>query len=89
MIVAKNSGKNIDHVNELLKYHNYEDRKLYVVIALSPSLNHNRYKRGLETCPQANLRQSGREYFFSFLFFPTRPSDEYDSAPSQKYSRPL
>ena len=22
-------------------------------------------------------------------FFPTRPSDEYDSAPSRKYSRPL
>ena len=24
-----------------------------------------------------------------FFFFPTRPSDEYDSASSQKYSRPL
>ena len=23
------------------------------------------------------------------LFFPTRPSDEFDSAPSRKYSRPL
>ena len=23
----------------------------------------NRYKRGLETCPQANLHQSGRDYF--------------------------
>ena len=23
------------------------------------------------------------------FFFPTRPSDEYDSAPSRKYSRPL
>ena len=36
---------------------------------------------------QANLAKSGREYFL--LFFPTRPSDEYDSAPSRKYSRPL
>ena len=26
---------------------------------------------------------------FFLHFFPTRPSDEYDSAPSQKYSRPL
>ena len=26
---------------------------------------------------------------FSSLFFPTRPSDEYDSAPSRKNSRPL
>ena len=24
-----------------------------------------------------------------FIFFPARPSDEYDSAPSRKYSRPL
>ena len=23
----------------------------------------NRYKRGLDTCPQANLHQSGRKYF--------------------------
>ena len=28
--------------------------------------NINRYKRGLETCPQANLYQSGREYFLLF-----------------------
>ena len=47
----------------------------------------NRYSRGLETCPQANLAKSGRKYFL--LFFPTRPSDEYDSAPSRKNSRPL
>ena len=47
----------------------------------------NLYKRGLETCPQANLHQSGREYCLNFS--PTRPSDEYDSAPSRKYSRPL
>ena len=47
----------------------------------------NRYKRGLETCQQANLHQSGRECFL--LFFPTPPSDEYGSAPSRKYSRPL
>ena len=26
---------------------------------------------------------------FSSPFFPTPPSDEYDSAPSRKYSRPL
>ena len=26
---------------------------------------------------------------FSSLFFPTRPSDEYDTALSRKYSRPL
>ena len=47
----------------------------------------NRYRRGLETCPQANLAKSGRKYFL--LFFPTRPSDDYDSAPSRKYSCPL
>ena len=50
-------------------------------------LTFNRYRRGLETCPQANLAKSGRKYFL--LFFPTRPSDEYDSASSRKYSRPL
>ena len=51
----------------------------------------NRYKRGLETCPQANLHKSGREYFLPFFlpFFPTRMSDDYDSAPSRKYSRSL
>ena len=47
----------------------------------------NRYRRGLETCPQAKTSKSGHAIFFSF--FPTRPSDEYDSAPSRKYSRPL
>ena len=47
----------------------------------------NRYKRGLETCPKAKTSKSGHAIFFSF--FPTRPSDEYDSAPSRKYSRPL
>ena len=31
--------------------------------------------------------QKWTRYFL--LFFPTRPSDEYDSAPSRKYSRPL
>ena len=45
-----------------------------------------RYRRGLETCPQAKTSNSGHAFFF---FFPTRPSDEHDSAPSQKYSRPL
>ena len=49
--------------------------------------NFNRYRRGLETCPQAKTSKSGHAIFFSF--FPTRPSDEYDSAPSRKYSRPL
>ena len=49
--------------------------------------NLNRYRRGLETCPQAKTSKSGNALFF--FFFPTRPSDEYDSAPSQKYSRPL
>ena len=47
----------------------------------------NRYRRGLETCPQAKTSKSGIEYFSSF--FPTHPSDEVDSAPSRKYSRPL
>ena len=46
----------------------------------------NRYRRGLETCPQAKTSKSGHAIFF---FFPTRLSDEYDSAPSRKYSRPL
>ena len=31
--------------------------------------------------------QKWTHYFL--LFFPTRPSDEYDSAPSRKNSRPL
>ena len=44
-----------------------------------------RYRRGLETCPQSKTSKSGHAIFF----FPTRPSDEYDSAPSRKYSRPL
>ena len=52
------------------------------LFARSPGL-----AEGLETCPEANLAKSGREYFP--LFFSTRPSDEYDSAPSRKYSRPL
>ena len=47
-------------------------------------LNINRYKRGLETCPQANLVQSVQAIFF--FFFPPRPSDEYDSAPSRNYT---
>ena len=47
----------------------------------------NRYRRGLETCPQTKTFKSGREYFL--LFFPTRPSDEYESTPSLNYSRPL
>ena len=47
----------------------------------------NRYRRGLETCPQAKTSKSGHAIFFSF--FRTRPSDECDSAPSRKYSRPL
>ena len=47
----------------------------------------NRYRRGLKTCRQAKTSKSGQAIFFSF--FPTRPSDEYDSAPSRKYSRPL
>ena len=45
------------------------------------------YRRGLETCPQAKTSKSGHAIFFSF--FPPRPSDEYDSAPSRKYSRPF
>ena len=47
----------------------------------------NRYRRGLETCPQAKTSKGGHAIIFSF--FPTRPSDEYDSAPSRKWSRPL
>ena len=27
----------------------------------------NGYKRGIETCPQVNLHQSGREYFLLFF----------------------
>ena len=46
----------------------------------------NRFGRGLETCPQANFAKSRCGIF---LFFPTRPSDEYDSAPRRKYSRSL
>ena len=34
---------------------------------LSAESSFNRYRRRLETCPQANLHQSGREYFL-FLF---------------------
>ena len=37
----------------------------------------NRYRRWLETCPQVKTSKSGHAIF---LFFPTRPSDEYDSA---------
>ena len=44
----------------------------------------NRHRRGLETCPQANLAKMSHAIFFSF--FPTGPSDEYDSAPSRKYT---
>ena len=47
----------------------------------------NRYRRELETCSQSKTSKSGHAIFFSF--FPTRPSDKYDSAPSRKYSRPL
>ena len=36
----------------------------------------NRYRRGLETCPQGTTSKSGHAFFF--FFFPTRPSDEYD-----------
>ena len=46
----------------------------------------NRYRPGLETCPQAKTSKSGHAIF---LFFLARPSDEYDSAPSRKYSRLL
>ena len=45
----------------------------------------NRYRRGLENCPQANLIQSVQAIFFLF-FFPPRPSDEYDSAPRRNYT---
>ena len=34
-----------------------------------------RYRRGLETRPQAKTSKIGHAIFFSF--FPTRPSDEY------------
>ena len=49
-------------------------------------LKFNRYRRELETCPREKTSKSGYAIFF---FFSTRPSDEYDSAPSRKYSRPL
>ena len=44
----------------------------------------NRYRRGLKTCPQANLVQSVQAIFF--FFFPPHPSEEYDSAPSRNYT---
>ena len=44
----------------------------------------NRYRRGLETCPKANLVQCVQAIFF--FFFPPRPSYEYDSAPSRNYT---
>ena len=37
----------------------------------------NRYRRELETCPQAKTSKSGHAIFLSFSA--TRPSDEYDS----------
>ena len=52
---------------------------IYIII-----LYFNRYRRGLETCPQANLVQSVQAIFF--FFFPPRPSDEYDSAPSRNHT---
>ena len=58
-------------------------------IEIYPDIFFYRYKRGLATCPQANLNQSGRDSRVFSFFFPTRPSDEYDSASSRKYSRPL
>ena len=51
-----------------------------------PIMTFNRYRRELETCPQPNWPKVDASIFF---FFPMRPSDEYDSAPSQKLSRPL
>ena len=52
--------------------------------------NLNRYRPGLEICPQANVEKcTQRHQAIFFSFFATRPSDEYDSAPSRKYSRPL
>ena len=51
----------------------------------------NRYRRGLETCPQAKTFKSegSATTLFSSLFFPTCPTQLYDSSPSGKYSRPL
>ena len=53
--------------------------------------NLNRYRRELEICPQVKTLKSERSAttLFSSFFFATRPSDEYDSAPSRKYSRQL
>ena len=42
----------------------------------------NRHRRGLETCPQANLAKMSTQ--FSSLF--SGPSDEDDSAPSREYT---
>ena len=44
----------------------------------------NRYRRGLETCPQAKTFKSERSATTLFSsFFSTRPSDVYNSAPSR------
>ena len=46
----------------------------------------NRYRRG----KLVHRRKCQKvDTLFSSLFFPTRPSDDYDSAPSRKCSRPL
>ena len=50
----------------------------------------NRYRRGLDTCPQAKTFKSERSATTLYSsFFPTRSSDEYDSASSRKYSHPF
>ena len=47
----------------------------------------NRYRRGLETCPQANLVQNVvHTLFTSYQKKFNNPKDEYDSAPGRKYT---
>ena len=57
------------------------------------SENIKRKKYGLLRIFNSKLVQRRKrpkvDTLFSSLFFPTRPSDEYDLAPSRKYSRPL
>ena len=51
----------------------------------------NRHRRGLETCPQANLSQSvhSATTLFTSLHHKkevNNPKEEYDSAPGRKYT---
>ena len=49
----------------------------------------NRYRRGLGSSESELVHMRKRPKVHASFFFPTRPSDEYDSAPTRKYSRPF